>query len=87
VATWKGGHVSVTDSESLSKTALSAVSQVSESQWGVTLRMHDKRAALVDLGKHLGMFREKLLVDVKDGSDVVRTLFDRLDAYAERVGE
>tara|TARA_R110000824_G_scaffold152470_1_gene323687 strand:+ start:8046 stop:8573 length:528 start_codon:yes stop_codon:yes gene_type:complete len=86
VATWSGGTVSVMDSESLPKTALSAVSQVSVGQYGISLRMHDKRAALVDLGKHLGMFRERVDVEIRDGADVVRTLFDRLDEYSERVG-
>jgi phage terminase small subunit len=87
LATWSGGRVSVKDSENVVNTALSAVAQVSETQHGITLRMHDKRAALVDLGKHLGMFREKVDLEIRDGADVVRTLFDRLDEYAERVGE
>lgn len=87
VASWDGAQVAVKDSESLSKTALSAVSSVAAGQYGVTLRMHDKRAALVDLGKHLGMFKEKVELEVRDGADVVKTLFDRLDEYAERVGE
>ena len=87
VARWSGSTVELESSENPSKAALSAVAQVSVGQFGVTLRMHDKRAALVDLGKHLGMFRDKLEVEVRDGADVVRTLFDRLDQYAERVGE
>lgn len=31
----------------------------------VTFKLHDKRAALVDIGTHLGMFEKKLKVDAK----------------------
>ena len=46
--------------------------------------MHDKLAALVNLGKHLGMFREKVYCEVRDGSEIVTRLFARLDEYADR---
>jgi phage terminase small subunit len=85
VAEWDGEKVTVLDSKTRSKTVLSAVSQVSNTPNGVTLRMHDKQAALVNLGKHLGMFRERQILEVRDGTEIVNRLFDRLDEYAERV--
>jgi len=84
VAQWGPNGVSVHTSETRPIAALSAVAQVSETATGVTLRMHDKLAALVNLGKHLGMFREKVYCEVRDGSEIVRRLFARLDEYADR---
>jgi len=42
------------------------------------------RLTLVNLGKHLGMFREKVYCEVRDGSEIVTRLFARLDEYADR---
>ena len=36
----------------------------------VKVKLHDKRAALMDIGKHLGMFREKIEVTGKDGGAI-----------------
>ncbi|CAB4156292.1 Terminase small subunit [uncultured Caudovirales phage] len=36
----------------------------------VRVKLHDKRAALMDIGKHLGMFREKIEVTGKDGGAI-----------------
>ena len=87
VAEWDGNKVTVLDSHSRSKTVLSAIAQVSATQHGVTLRMHDKQAALVNLGKHLGMFRERPILEVRDGSEILNRLFGKLDEYAERAGD
>jgi len=36
----------------------------------VKVKLHDKRAALMDIGKHLGMFKEKIEVTGKDGGAI-----------------
>ena len=36
----------------------------------VRLKLHDKRAALVDMGKHLGMFSQRVEVTGKDGGPI-----------------
>jgi phage terminase small subunit len=36
-----------------------AIAEVRQTKEGLAVKLHDKRAALVDLGKHLGMFVEK----------------------------
>lgn len=36
-----------------------AIAEISEGQHGIKIKLHDKKGALVDLGKHLGMFKEK----------------------------
>lgn len=40
----------------------------------ITFKLHDKRAALVDLGKHLGMFKDLVELTGKDGKDLVPIL-------------
>lgn len=47
-----------------------AVSEISQTAQGIKIKLHDKRAALVDIGKHLGMFRDKLELTGKDGGPV-----------------
>lgn len=42
--------------------AVQSVSQ--DAQGNVKIKMHDKRAALVDLGKHLGMFNDELTIKI-----------------------
>ena len=84
VAEWKGDEVAVFASETRSKKVLAGVAGVTATQNGVTVRMHDKQAALVVLGKHLGMFREKVDLEVRDGAEIVSRLFGKLDEYAAR---
>lgn len=47
-------------------------------EWGIEreIKMYDKRAALVDLGKHLGMFKDKL--EVSGTLDAEKTKLDDL---------
>ena len=51
-------NISIRASEDLGEVAKSAIAEVSQSRDGnLKIKMHDKRAALVDLGKYLGMFK------------------------------
>ena len=43
-----------------------AISEIKQTKEGISIKMHDKRAALVDLGRHLGMFN----ADSSGGSNV-----------------
>ncbi|WP_332116057.1 terminase small subunit [Azorhizobium caulinodans] len=52
--------VELVPSEQIDDATAAAVAEVSLTQSGVKIKMHDKRAALVDLGKHLGMFKERV---------------------------
>ncbi|HQT65805.1 MAG TPA: terminase small subunit [Acidocella sp.] len=60
VAKWTSNSVSLIDSEELSEDDAFAITEVSQGKDGVKIKLADKRAALVDLGKHLGMFAEKV---------------------------
>ena len=51
--------VELVPSEEIDDDIAAAVSEVSLTQAGIKIKMHDKKGALVDLGKHLGMFVER----------------------------
>lgn len=57
-------QVELISSNEIDDDTAAAVSEVGQSSTGaLKIKMYDKRAALVDIGKHLGMFTEKVQVD------------------------
>lgn len=50
--------VTITDSDDLDDATAAAIAEVSQTKDGIRVKMHDKRAALVDLGRHKGMFKD-----------------------------
>lgn len=52
--------VKLVSSDRLTDSAAAAISEIAETPAGLRIKLHDKRAALVDIGKHLGMFTEKV---------------------------
>jgi phage terminase small subunit len=64
VITIKDGKVIVADTESLSPDIKAAISEISQTRDGLKVKMHDKRAALENLGKHLGLFKENIDLNV-----------------------
>lgn len=60
IKTIVNNHVTLIDSEDLDDETAAAIAKISQNATGgISLQMHDKRAALVDIGKHLGMFIER----------------------------
>ena len=55
-------RVLVIDSATLPPEARLAVAEVSQTANGFRVKMHDKHAALVSIGKHLGMFTDQVQV-------------------------
>ncbi len=54
-------QVELVGSEDLDDDTAAAISEISQNTaGGIKLKLHDKRAALVDIGKHLGMFKEQV---------------------------
>ena len=51
--------VKLKPSHEISEDAARAISEISETAQGLKIKLHDKVCALVQLGKHLGMFRDK----------------------------
>lgn len=63
------------DVQNLTKDQLAAISEmeINTSEDGkqrIKIKLHDKRAALMDIGKHLGMFREKIEVSGPNGGAI-----------------
>lgn len=54
------------DSEALDDDTAAAISEISQTKDGaLKVKLHDKQAALVNIGKHLGMFKERVELDAK----------------------
>lgn len=59
------------DSDELDADTAAAISEISQTKEGaLKVKLHDKQAALVNIGKHLGMFTEKVQVDAKHAHTV-----------------
>lgn len=57
--------VQLVGSEDIDDDTAAAISEISQTaQGGMKIKLHDKRAALVDIGRHLGMFTDKLNVNL-----------------------
>ena len=52
--------VALLSSAEIDDATAGAISEVRKTKDGLSIKMHDKRAALVDLGKNLGMFKERV---------------------------
>lgn len=64
-------NVQLVSSDDIDDETAAAISEISQNQGGgIKLKLHDKRAALVDIGKHLGMFVDKHEHTGKDGGPV-----------------
>lgn len=78
VMKWGPAGVALVDSDDLSDDEAAMVAEVQETitQTGSSLKMktHDKVKALELLGKHVGMFAEKVQVSNPDGSPIAPTV-------------
>lgn len=64
-------NVQFVASDDIDDETAAAIAEISQTaQGGLKIKFHDKRAALVDIGKHLGMFKEKVEVTGKDGGPI-----------------
>ena len=61
-------RVTIVDADKISDEAAAAVAEVSQRVNGaLRVKMHDKHAALVSLGRHLGLFTDHVKVDAVYG--------------------
>lgn len=65
--------VALIGSEDIDDETAAAISEVSQTKEGIKIKFHDKKGALVDIGRHLGMFK-----DDKDKGSEVHIHFDGL---------
>ena len=63
--------VQIIGSDDIDDATAASISEISQTDKGaVKVKLHDKRAALVDLGRHLGMFKDTLEHSGPDGGPV-----------------
>lgn len=77
-------------SDEIDDSTAAAISEISEGKEGLKVKFHDKRASLVDIGRHLGMFKDKLQLsgDAENPVQVVTlTPADYKAARAEMLGK
>lgn len=56
-------QVELVSSDDIDDDTAAAISEVSMTdKGGLKVKLHDKRAALVDVGRHLGMFKDNLII-------------------------
>lgn len=65
--------VALIGSEDIDDDTAAAIAEVSQTKEGIKVKFHDKKGALVDIGRHLGMFK-----DDKDKGSEVHIHFDGL---------
>lgn len=62
--------LAVIDSSEIDDDTAVAIAEVSEGRDGLKIKMHDKKGALVDIGRHLGMFKDKVEHSGPDGGPI-----------------
>lgn len=62
--------LALVDSEMVDDGTSCAIAEVSEGPHGLKIKMYDKLGALVNIGRHLGMFKEKVEISGPDGAPV-----------------
>ncbi len=60
----KRGKVKIRDTESLPEDVKAAIAEIRAGREGTVVKFHDKTAALEKLGKHLGLFKENVDLNV-----------------------
>jgi phage terminase small subunit len=76
-------QVELVSSDEIDDSTAAAISEIGQSSTGtLKVKLHDKRAALVDIGKHLGMFRDRVELTGKDGAAIEINQKVREDADA-----
>lgn len=64
-------QVELVSSEDIDDETAAAIAELSmTSQGALKVKLHDKRASLVDIGRHLGMFKERVEHTGKDGGPI-----------------
>lgn len=71
-------QVQLVASEDLDDETAASVSEISQNVGGgMKIKLYDKRAALVDIGRHLGMFKDKIEHSGEGGGPVVfKTVYE-----------
>lgn len=72
----KKGSVVIKDTDGLSEKQIKAIAGIKEGKFGIELKLNDKEKALELLGRHLGMFKDK--IEVSGSLEAEKTKLDDL---------
>lgn len=81
--TIRGGTVCIKDTESLSDDQIRAIAGIKEGANGIEIKLNDKEKALELLGRHLGMWNDKLDIKTPAIDDSIK----EMEAYFEQLKE
>lgn len=76
----KGGTVCIKDTDSLSDEQIRAIAGIKEGRNGIEIKLNDKEKALELLGRHLGMWNDKLDINTPAIDDSIK----EMEAYFEQ---
>jgi len=62
--------IALVDSSEIDDDTAAAIAEVSEGREGLKVKLYDKARALVDIGKHIGMFKERVEHSGPDGGPI-----------------
>lgn len=79
-ATVKDDMVKIKDTDELTENQIRAISGIKEGKFGIELKLNDKEKALELLGRHLGMWNDKL--DIK--TPAIDDSMKEMEAYFEQ---
>ena len=77
--------VALLGSEEIDDQTAAAISEVSQTKDGLKVKFHDKRGALVDIGRHLGMFKDNLQVSGPGGGPMQSVVANMTPATFETI--
>lgn len=81
--TIKGGTVCIKDTDSLTDDQIRAIAGIKEGANGIEIKLNDKEKALELLGRHLGMWNDKLDINAPAIDDSLK----EMEAYFEQLKE
>ena len=79
----RGGAVYIKDTDSLSDEQIRAIAGIKEGANGIEIKLNDKKKALELLGRHLGMWNDKLDIKTPAIDDSIK----EMEAYFEQLKE
>lgn len=79
----KGGAVRIKDTDDLSNQQIRAIAGIKEGANGIEIKLNDKEKALELLGRHLGMWNDKLDIKTPAIDDSIK----EMEAYFEQLKE
>ena len=77
----KDDQVIIKDTSGLSENQIKAIAGIKQSKFGIELKLNDKEKALELLGRHLGMFKDRVEVSGLEEEKTKLSVPDRADAW------